>query len=60
MSSVIQAESADSAEIIGAIVCKQDVHKSNGRNRGYIAMLSVSKDWRKRGVGEPEVLSLCY
>lgn len=36
---------------IGVIVCKQDVHKSKV-NRGYIAMLSVNKAWRKRGIGE--------
>ncbi|KAF9519932.1 hypothetical protein BS47DRAFT_1287946 [Hydnum rufescens UP504] len=34
---------------IGVIVCKQDMHR--GRvNRGYIAMLSVDKQWRKRGI----------
>ncbi|KAF8890655.1 acyl-CoA N-acyltransferase [Infundibulicybe gibba] len=35
---------------IGVIVCKQSLHKDIA-NRGYIAMLSVSKDWRKRGIG---------
>ncbi|KAH8823846.1 acyl-CoA N-acyltransferase [Flagelloscypha sp. PMI_526] len=34
---------------IGAIVCKQSTHK-NLANRGYIAMLSVDKLWRKRGI----------
>ncbi|KAF9463303.1 acyl-CoA N-acyltransferase [Collybia nuda] len=34
---------------IGVIVCKQSLHK-NQANRGYIAMLSVSKEWRKRGI----------
>ncbi|KAL0952578.1 hypothetical protein HGRIS_006834 [Hohenbuehelia grisea] len=34
---------------IGVIVCKQSVHR-NHANRGYIAMLSVSKAWRKRGI----------
>ena len=35
---------------IGVIVCKQSTHKDS-TNRGYIAMLSVSKNWRKRGIG---------
>lgn len=35
---------------IGVIVCKQSTHKGS-INRGYIAMLSVSKNWRKRGIG---------
>ncbi|KAI9571844.1 acyl-CoA N-acyltransferase [Boletus coccyginus] len=34
---------------IGVIVCKQSMHK-HASNRGYIAMLSVNKNWRKRGV----------
>ncbi|THH03779.1 hypothetical protein EW146_g10345 [Bondarzewia mesenterica] len=34
---------------IGVIVCKQSMHREN-LNRGYIAMLSVSKNWRKRGI----------
>ncbi|KAF4568328.1 N-alpha-acetyltransferase mak3 [Pleurotus pulmonarius] len=34
---------------VGVIVCKQSMHR-NLSNRGYIAMLSVSKDWRKRGI----------
>ncbi|KAF8206787.1 hypothetical protein K438DRAFT_1963100 [Mycena galopus ATCC 62051] len=33
---------------IGVIVCKQSMHRESA-NRGYIAMLGVSKDWRKRG-----------
>ncbi|KAI5451743.1 N-alpha-acetyltransferase 30 [Naganishia albida] len=33
---------------IATIVCKQDYHKA--RNRGYIAMLSVDKNWRRRGI----------
>lgn len=35
---------------IGVIVCKQSMHRE-ASNRGYIAMLSVSKEWRKRGIG---------
>ncbi|KAK7055180.1 N-alpha-acetyltransferase 30 [Favolaschia claudopus] len=34
---------------IGVIVCKQSMHRERA-NRGYIAMLSVSKNWRKRGI----------
>ncbi|KAJ7468597.1 acyl-CoA N-acyltransferase [Mycena latifolia] len=34
---------------IGVIVCKQSMHRE-AANRGYIAMLSVSKNWRKRGI----------
>lgn len=36
---------------IGAIVCKMEPHKS-GTMRGYIAMLAVKKEHRKRGIGE--------
>ncbi|TCD62824.1 N-alpha-acetyltransferase mak3 [Steccherinum ochraceum] len=37
------------AHPVGVIICKQSVHKSQ-RDRGYIAMLSVKRDWRKRGI----------
>ncbi|KIK22879.1 hypothetical protein PISMIDRAFT_101539 [Pisolithus microcarpus 441] len=40
---------AGSSVPIGVIVCKQSMHKHIA-NRGYIAMLSVNKSWRKRGV----------
>lgn len=40
---------AGSSIPIGVIVCKQSMHK-HVANRGYIAMLSVNKNWRKRGV----------
>ncbi|KAA1475721.1 acyl-CoA N-acyltransferase [Dentipellis sp. KUC8613] len=40
---------SESAEPIGVIVCKQSMHRDRA-NRGYIAMLSVSKSWRKRGI----------
>ncbi|KAG8215256.1 acyl-CoA N-acyltransferase [Butyriboletus roseoflavus] len=40
---------AGSSVPIGVIVCKQSMHK-HVSNRGYIAMLSVNKSWRKRGV----------
>ena len=39
-----------SSDPIGVIVCKQSMHKDL-TNRGYIAMLSVDKGWRKRGIG---------
>ncbi|KAJ0176124.1 hypothetical protein K1T71_008298 [Dendrolimus kikuchii] len=35
---------------IGAIVCKLDMHR-NVVKRGYIAMLAVDKNYRKRGTG---------
>jgi len=38
-----------SSDPIGTIICKQSMHRHQA-NRGYIAMLSVSKDWRKRGI----------
>ncbi|KAL0482844.1 N-alpha-acetyltransferase [Acrasis kona] len=40
-------------KIIGAIVCKADVHNSvrQKTRRGYIAMLAVDKGYRKRGLG---------
>eukprot|EP00727_Mastigamoeba_balamuthi_P014727 m51a1_g9880 putative n-acetyltransferase mak3-like protein (236) ;mRNA; r:10897-11669 len=37
-------------EAVGAVVCKLDRHRS-GALRGYIAMLAVRADWRKRGLG---------
>jgi len=39
----------DDSQPIGVIVCKQSMHKDLA-NRGYIAMLSVNKNWRKRGI----------
>ncbi|KAL7412260.1 acyl-CoA N-acyltransferase [Mrakia frigida] len=36
-------------EPIALIVCKQDLHRYK-TNRGYIAMLSVSREWRKRRI----------
>ncbi|KAJ1560389.1 N-alpha-acetyltransferase 30 [Cladochytrium tenue] len=36
-------------DCIGVIVCKLDLHR--GRQRGYIAMLAVRQDHRKRGIG---------
>ena len=43
---------------IGVIVCKQSMHR-DASNRGYIAMLSVDKGWRKRGIGELISSYLC-
>ncbi|KAF8875727.1 acyl-CoA N-acyltransferase [Gymnopilus junonius] len=40
---------SDTSEPIGVIVCKQSIHNDLA-NRGYIAMLSVDKQWRKRGI----------
>jgi peptide alpha-N-acetyltransferase len=45
----------DGAKCIGAIVCKLDLHK-HLVCRGYIAMLTVDKDYRKRRVGTTLVL----
>ncbi|VDB90296.1 unnamed protein product [Peniophora sp. CBMAI 1063] len=39
----------DSPIPVGVIVCKQSVHRER-INRGYIAMLSVNKSYRKQGV----------
>ncbi|KAF5294247.1 hypothetical protein FQR65_LT10833 [Abscondita terminalis] len=35
---------------VGAIVCKLDFHRKSTK-RGYIAMLAVDKDYRKRSIG---------
>ncbi|KAF8918322.1 acyl-CoA N-acyltransferase [Mucidula mucida] len=40
---------ASNSDPIGVIVCKQSMHRDT-YNRGYIAMLSVDKAWRKRGI----------
>lgn len=47
-----------SPDPVGVIVCKQSMHRERA-NRGYIAMLSVRKDWRKRGIGEHSVPLRC-
>ncbi len=44
------SNSNSSNKLLGAIVCKADVHKS-GNRRGYIAMLVVDKPSRKHGIG---------
>ncbi|PVF93953.1 acyl-CoA N-acyltransferase [Serendipita vermifera] len=38
-----------SSQPVGVIVCKQSIHKGKAK-RGYIAMLSVDREWRKRGI----------
>eukprot|EP00928_Gymnodinium_smaydae_P080575 TRINITY_DN64243_c0_g1_i1.p1 TRINITY_DN64243_c0_g1~~TRINITY_DN64243_c0_g1_i1.p1 ORF type:complete len:245 (+),score=52.64 TRINITY_DN64243_c0_g1_i1:69-737(+) len=38
-------------KIVGAIVCKLDVHRCNNTYRGYIAMLAVDKELRGHGLG---------
>lgn len=49
--SLRQAYPDDGSNVpVGCIVCKQSPHRET-RNRGYIAMLSVHKNWRKRGIG---------
>lgn len=35
---------------IACIVSKQDMHRGK-RTRGYIAMLSVERAWRRKGIG---------
>lgn len=45
-----QAYPDENSDPVGVIVCKQSMHRE-ARNRGYIAMLSVHRDWRKRGIG---------
>ncbi|KAI8373192.1 putative acyltransfersase [Radiomyces spectabilis] len=39
----------DGNECVGVIICKLDAHKD--RLRGYIAMLAVAKEYRKRAIG---------
>ncbi|WWC67277.1 uncharacterized protein I206_101185 [Kwoniella pini CBS 10737] len=41
--------SSISKEPIATIICKQDSHRGK-TNRGYIAMLSVDRAWRRRGI----------
>ena len=44
----------DSTKCVGAIVCKLDLHKMV--RRGYIAMLAVDQNYRKRRIGSNLVL----
>jgi len=41
---------AEGGDCVGAIVCKLDVHKKVTK-RGYIAMLAVDSNYRKRRIG---------
>ncbi|KAJ3891923.1 acyl-CoA N-acyltransferase [Lentinula edodes] len=50
------AYSPQSSSPVGVIVCKQSTHR-NSYNRGYIAMLSVDKAFRKRGIASALVRS---
>uniref|UniRef100_T1IML4 N-terminal methionine N(alpha)-acetyltransferase NatC n=1 Tax=Strigamia maritima TaxID=126957 RepID=T1IML4_STRMM len=45
----------DSERCVGAVVCKLDLHKRLVR-RGYIAMLAVDENYRKRKIGSNLVL----
>lgn len=45
----------DGDKYIGAIVCKLDLHKKMVR-RGYIAMLAVDENYRKKKIGSSLVL----
>jgi peptide alpha-N-acetyltransferase len=53
----LKAKSGD--ECIGAIVCKLDIHKKMVR-RGYIAMLAVDENYRRKGIGERKELHFIY
>ncbi|XP_067119832.1 uncharacterized protein [Centruroides vittatus] len=45
----------DNDKCVGAIVCKLDMHKKHSK-RGYIAMLAVDENYRKRKIGSNLVL----
>ncbi|KAG9324457.1 hypothetical protein KVV02_006601 [Mortierella alpina] len=46
----------DNGACIGVVVCRLEPHGRSKRNRGYIAMLAVSKEYRKRKIGSTLVL----
>ncbi|CAO3573328.1 unnamed protein product [Mortierella alpina] len=46
----------DKGICIGVVVCRLEPHGRSKRNRGYIAMLAVSKEYRKRKIGSTLVL----
>lgn len=46
-------QAVSNGEVVGAIVCKLDVHKKV-TVRGYIAMLAVDHRFRKRKIGKLE------
>ncbi|KAG0253386.1 N-alpha-acetyltransferase 30 [Actinomortierella ambigua] len=41
----------DDKKCVGVIICRLDAHGHARIQRGYIAMLAVSKDYRKRRIG---------
>ena len=41
----------DMERVVGAIVCKLDVHKQSNK-RGYIAMLAVDEKYRRKKIGK--------
>lgn len=47
----ILAREKEDGKLLGVIVCKADRVNRRKRLRGYIAMLAVEKDHRKRGIG---------
>ena len=53
----LQAANEDD-KTVGAIVCKIDPHKRTMRSRGYIAMLAVDHDHRRKKIGE--CLVICH
>lgn len=48
-------QAMDKEKCIGAVVCKLDIHKKMIK-RGYIAMLAVDKDYRRKNIGSNLVL----
>ena len=42
---------------VGAIVCKLDMHKKMVR-RGYIAMLAIDSEYRRKKIGKYDYASL--
>ncbi len=44
-------QAMDDEMCVGSIVCKLDLHKKMVR-RGYIAMLAVDENYRRRGIGK--------
>lgn len=44
-------QAMDAEKCVGAIVCKLDLHKKMVR-RGYIAMLAVDSEYRRKQIGE--------
>mmetsp|Transcript_806 Transcript_806/g.1250 ORF Transcript_806/g.1250 Transcript_806/m.1250 type:complete len:170 (+) Transcript_806:37-546(+) len=41
----------DGEEAIAAIICKTEKRLKTNKNRGYIAMIAVKPEYRKRGIG---------